>query len=174
MDVQVVIRPATVDDIADVQVITRAAFADYERNLGQIGAGNVKALTETPEDIEKDIRTKNVLIGLVNGQPISSIRFEICGDIAYISRFGVLPTVQKSGIGGMMLDAVESVCRDKYVKAIALHTASRMYGQVRFYYGHGYFIHSTTTDRGYIRALLVHELEMPNNQDYDLGVIMGY
>ena len=42
---------------------------------------------------------------------------------------------------------------------------------IRFYYGHGYFIHSTENTRGYIRALLVHELEMPGN--YDLAPVMS-
>ena len=42
---------------------------------------------------------------------------------------------------------------------------------IRFYYGHGYFIHSTDESRGYIRALLVHELEMPGN--YDLAPVMN-
>jgi ribosomal protein S18 acetylase RimI-like enzyme len=173
MDVQVIIRKATADDAAAVQAITHAAFEDYEKKLGEIGAGHVKALTETIGDIKEDIQKKSVLLGVVNGQPIGSIRFEVCGDIAYISRFGVLPNAQKSGIGGMLLDRVATLCRDQYLKAIALHTASRMYGQVRFYYGHGYFIHSTSAERGYIRALLVHELEMPDHE-YDLSPIMHY
>ena len=42
---------------------------------------------------------------------------------------------------------------------------------IRFYYGHGYFIYSTESSRGYIRALLVHELEMPGQ--YDLEPVMA-
>ena len=75
------------------------------------------------------------------------------------------------GIGGMLIDRVEVLCREQSVRAIALHTSSRMFGLIRFYYGHGYFIHSTDESRGYIRALLVHELEMPGN--YDLAPVMN-
>ena len=32
----------------------------------------------------------------------------------------------------------------------------------------GYYVHSTTTDRGYIRAFLVHELQ----PEYDLSAAM--
>ena len=68
-------------------------------------------------------------------------------------------------------EPVEVLCREQSVRAIALHTSSRMFGLIRFYYGHGYFIHSTDESRGYIRALLVHELEMPGN--YDLAPVMN-
>ena len=61
--------------------------------------------------------------------------------------------------------------REQSIRAIALHTSSRMFGLIRFYYGHGYFIYSTESSRGYIRALLVHELEMPGQ--YDLEPVMA-
>ena len=41
---------------------------------------------------------------------------------------------------------------------------------VCFYYRNGYFIHSTSTDRGYIRALLVRELV---DGDYDLTSVFA-
>jgi transcriptional regulator CtsR len=43
------------------------------------------------------------------------------------------------------------------VNNLYLHTASRMLSLVRFYYGKGFYIESTTNDRGYIRALLCKE-----------------
>ena len=122
------------------------------------------------EDIERDIREKTVLVGYINGVAVGSVRVEIMGDLAYLSRFGVRTENTKSGIGGMLINEVDNICREAGVRAVALHTSSRMYGLIRFYYGHGYFIHSTATDRGYIRALLVHELELPGS--YDLTPIM--
>jgi len=41
-----------------------------------------------------------------------------------------------------------------------------MFPLVRFYYGQGFFVHSTTTDRGYIRALMVLELNGETDIDY--------
>lgn len=169
MNVSVNIRVAHPEDADAIHRITHAAFEKYQHDLGTDGP--VAALRETREDVLRDMAQKMVLIGFVNDEPVGSIRFEVFEDMAYISRFGVLPTVQKSGIGGMLIDKVEEYCREMAIKAIALHTSSRMYGLVRFYYGHGYFIHSTTTDRGYIRALLVHELEMPGA--YDLTPILN-
>ena len=56
------------------------------------------------------------------------------------------------------MDAVISDCKNDGIKAIALHTNSRYYKLARYYYGKRFFVHSTSTDKGYIRALFVKEL----------------
>lgn len=162
------IKEATPEDAPAILEIMQDAFHKYERDLGM--TGHVTALKETVEDIQRDIENKTVLVGFVDGVAVGSVRVEIMGDLAYLSRFGVRSAITKSGIGGMLIDRVEVLCREQSVRAIALHTSSRMFGLIRFYYGHGYFIHSTATNRGYIRALLVHELEMPGS--YDLAPVM--
>ena len=149
------IKEATPADAEAIQEIMQDAFHKYERDLGM--TGHVKALQETVEDIRRDIEKKTVLVGFVDGVAVGSVR--------------VRSAITKSGIGGMLIDRVEVLCREQSVRAIALHTSSRMFGLIRFYYGHGYFIHSTDESRGYIRALLVHELEMPGN--YDLAPVMN-
>ena len=168
MPYSIEIKEATKADAPAILEIMKDAFAKYERDLGM--QGHVTALKETVEDIERDIEEQIVLIGFVNGDAVGSVRVEILGDLAYLSRFGVKSANTKTGLGGLLINEVESLCREQSVRAIALHTSSRMFGLIRFYYGHGYFIHSTATDRGYIRALLVHELEMPGS--YDLTPIM--
>jgi len=169
MNVHMQIRVAFPEDADAIHQITQEAFAKYSHDLGKDAP--IAALKETREDILRDMAQKMVLIGLVNGEPVGSIRFEVFEDLAYISRFGVRPTVQKTGIGGMLISKVEELCREMSIQAIALHTSSRMYGLIRFYYGHGYFIHSTGTDRGYIRALLIHELE--GSTGYDLAPVIN-
>ena len=146
------IKEATPADAEAIQEIMQDAFHKYERDLGM--TGHVKALQETVEDIRRDIEKKTVLVGFVDGVAVGSVRVEIMGDLAYLSRFGVRSAITKSGIGGMLIDRVEVLCREQSVRAIALHTSSRMFGLIRFYYGHGYFIHSTDESRGYILSLI--------------------
>ena len=43
------------------------------------------------------------------------------------------------------------------VTNLYLHTASRMFSLIRFYYGRCFYIESTNNDSGYIRALLCKE-----------------
>lgn len=169
MPMTIEIKEASPADAPAILSIMQDAFHKYEHDLGM--TGHVTALKETVEDIERDICEKTVLVGYINGAAVGSVRVEVMGDLAYLSRFGVRTENTKSGIGGMLINEVDNICREQGVRAVALHTSSRMYGLIRFYYGHGYFIHSTATDRGYIRALLVHELELPGS--YDLEPVMS-
>ncbi|MDP4272362.1 MAG: GNAT family N-acetyltransferase, partial [Bacteroidota bacterium] len=43
------------------------------------------------------------------------------------------------------------------IKRLSLHTASKYHDLVRFYYGRGFYVDSTSRDRGYVRALMVKE-----------------
>ena len=56
-----------------------------------------------------------------------------------------------------MMNLVDRIMIKKGVKRLSLHTGSKISSLIRFYYGRGFFIESTDTDRGYVRALLVKE-----------------
>jgi hypothetical protein len=58
------------------------------------------------------------------------------------------------------MNLVDKILKAKGVKKVSLHTASKYKDLVRFYYGRGFYIDSTTKDRGYVRALLVKEYEI--------------
>ncbi len=161
---KIMIKKAGPKDAGIVYEITREAFKKYAQDLEQPQA--VEALRDTRDDILRDIREKTVLIGYLNGQPAGSVRFEVIGDVARITRFGVKLMAQGRGVGSALIGAVETMCREMGLKAILLHTSARMFPLVRFYYGQGFFVHSTTTDRGYIRALMVLELNGETDIDY--------
>lgn len=161
------VRPAVEADAEVINEVTHNAFTKYQQDLGR--SDKVSALKETADDVRRDIASKRVLVGMLDGRVIGSVRYELLpgkgAPVAYLSRFGVLTEFQGSGLGGILLRRVEDECRQLGARAIALHTSSRMTYLVCFYYRNGYFIHSTSTERGYIRALLVRELV---EGDYDL------
>jgi N-acetylglutamate synthase-like GNAT family acetyltransferase len=153
-----VVRKAVEGDIPEIQKITREAFKMYMENAGL--NGTISALEETYEDIKKDIETKEVFVALINGVVAGSVRVEIRPDgTAYLSRFGVSLSNQNHGIGKILMNAVDDRMKRLGVTKIYLHTASKILSLVRFYYGRGFYIDSTTKDRGYIRALLCKEYE---------------
>ncbi len=76
---------------------------------------------------------------------------------AYMSRFGVKLQYHNIGIGKALINLVDKVLIARGVARVCLHTASKYGDLVRFYYGRGFHIDSTTRDRGYIRALMVKE-----------------
>jgi N-acetylglutamate synthase-like GNAT family acetyltransferase len=125
--------------------------------------GRMPALEETYEDIKHDIYNKECFVALLDGIVIGSVRVEIRPDkTAYLSRFGVETIHQSSGVGSVLMNAVDADMDDLGITKLYLHTASKILSLVRFYYGRGFYIDSTTKDRGYIRALLCKEYDACN------------
>lgn len=170
----VVIRRASGTDAPYILDITYEAFTKYANELRRLHPdlpeGKVAALSETRETILDELRFKTVYIAFADGIPVGSIRYETIGKTAYISRFGVKLYGQANGVGRALVDIVVEDCIKKGITAIALHTASKMTALIRFYYGRGFYVHSTSNDRGYIRVLLVKEL---SKESPDLSKVMN-
>ena len=155
MDYQSVfeVSMATYDDIDDIMNITKEAFVKYAELAG---IETTAALTETYEDVKKDIDTKIVLIALSDGVPVGSVRVEVFDDnTAYFSRFGVKVTSQNNGIGKSIMNLVDRIMKKNGIKKISLHTASKITSVIRFYYGRGFHIDSVDHSKGYKRAHLI-------------------
>lgn len=147
------VRIANYDDIDDILAITKEAFVKYGE---MIGTKHVDALDETYEDVKHDIDTKVVLLALSDGEAVGSVRVEILPDnSAYLTRFAVKVNNQNNGIGKSIMNLVDKIMIKKGVSKIYLHTGSKVTSLIRFYYGRGFYIESTDTSRGYIRAKLV-------------------
>lgn len=158
------VRLATEEDIPSILDITQEAFKKYAK---LVGIDTVAALSETYEDVKRDLETKLVLIAITDGIPVGSMRLEIRDDhTAYLSRFGVRTTNQNAGIGKSMMNLADKLMMKHGVKQIHLHTCSTIFSLIRFYYGRGFYIDSTDKDKGYIRALLI--------KDYDRTPVVNH
>jgi ribosomal protein S18 acetylase RimI-like enzyme len=150
------VRKAVTSDIEKIRILARDSFKVYTENAAITEL--VSPLEETYEDVKKAIETTEVFVALFNEEVIGSVRIEIKPDsTAYLSRFGVLSSHQNNGIGKILMNAIDNSMRELGITYLYLHTASRMFSLIRFYYGRGFYIESTTNDRGYIRALLCKE-----------------
>lgn len=147
------VRRATYGDVEAIAQITSEAFVKYAQ---MAGIDTVAALTETVEDIKRDIDSKLVLVAFMDGEPVGSVRVavDLENKSAYLSRFGVRLNVQNNGIGKSLINLVDLKMKELGIRKICLHTAAKVGVLVRFYYGRGFYIDSTTKDRGYIRALM--------------------
>ncbi len=151
------VRRATLADVDSIAKITQKAFEDY---IKLAGISDTAALHETKEQIIEDIHQKIVYVAYFKHQVVGSVRIELLGNgDAYLSRFGVNTEFQNMGIGKSMMNSLDMELRELNVKRVMLHTASKATSLVRFYYNRGFYIDSTTKDKGYIRALLVKELD---------------
>lgn len=158
------IVPAKIAQAKEINQLTLAAFKQYKDQLND--DVSVKALKETIEDVENDIKNHTVLVAMTHGNIIGSIRIEqLTEDLAYIYRFAVAPELNGTGVGSALLSYAIEECEEMKVKAISLHTNTKYFKLARYYYGKDFFVHSTTFDRGYIRALFIKEL---SKTPYDL------
>ncbi len=156
MNYSFIIRKATLEDAPSIAAIMQEAFKKYMLDTGL--SGTMDALTEGLENIEADILEKEVYIALIDGNPVGTIRIKLLPDnTAYISRFGVMLDYHNIGIGKSLMNLADKIIKSQGIKKVYLHTASKYRDLIRFYYGRGFYIESTSTDRGYIRALLVKE-----------------
>lgn len=152
------VRRASEHDAEAIRQITAEAFEKY---CELAGLDTIAALNETIEDIHRDIEEKIVLVAYIDNEVVGSVRVGINEETmeAYLSRFGVSTKYQNLGIGKALMNMVDITMRHNKVKKICLHTASKVFSLVRFYYGRGFYIDSTSKDRGYVRALLVKDYE---------------
>ena len=146
------IRNADINDVDQIVKITREAFNKYREMSGT--EYPLSALCETREQVKSDIDNKLVLVAYINGKVVGSVRVEVNGTEAYLSRFGVSPDYQNLGIGKALMNLVDINMRVLGVKRISLHTASKIKSLIIFYYGRGFYVDSTSKDRDYIRAML--------------------
>lgn len=153
------VRKANTSDIEEIRLLAKKSFKMYAENAEITEL--VTPFEETYEDVLKAIETTNVFVALFNEIVIGSVRIEVKPDhSAYLSRFGVSSLHQNNGIGKILMNAVDVAMVELGVTSLTLHTASRMFSLIRFYYGRHFYIESTNNDRGYIRALLCKEYEV--------------
>lgn len=149
-----IIKRAETSDAAHVREILQSSFMEYAKATG---VNKVEALNETVSDIEKEIKEKVVYIAVIDNVIVGTVRVDITGVEAYISRFAVSTEHRNIGIGKALMNLVDKYLTSEKIKSVSLHTASKYSDLMRFYYGRGFFVASVNSDRGYLRAHLVKE-----------------
>ncbi|MBN2853350.1 MAG: GNAT family N-acetyltransferase [Clostridia bacterium] len=151
-----VVRKAKPEDAEAIYNILQEAFRKYMTDTSL--KGSIEALEETIEQIKKETLRQHVFIACINDEPVGTIRYEIDEKReAHISRFGVRLDFHNIGIGKSLMNLVDSEIEALGVKKAYLYSASKYTDLIKFYYGRGFYIESTSTDKGYVRAKLVKE-----------------
>jgi N-acetylglutamate synthase-like GNAT family acetyltransferase len=157
-----IVRKAVEEDIPQIKEVSKEAFRMYAEAAGI--ATIVGELNESSENLKIELEKKLFFVAEVDGIIVGSVRVEVNSDnTAYLSRFGVRGEFQNNGIGKILMNAVDNTMEELGITNLYLHTASRMFSLVRFYYGRGFYIESTTKDTGYIRALLCKEYNVEDS-----------
>ena len=153
------VRKACTIDIEEIRLLAKISFKMYTDKAGITEL--VTSLEETYDDVLKAIETTNVYVAIYNEEVIGSVRIEIKSDkTAYLSRFGVSLLHQNYGVGKILMNAVDNLMKELGITCLYLHTASRVFSLIRFYYGRRFYIEATDNNRGYIRALMCKKYEL--------------
>lgn len=149
-----IIRQAISQDAPAVFLLLQSGFIEYGRITEQT---NLEALLETVEDVQREIETNTVFIAIIDDVIVGTVRLEVHGEEAYLSRFAVDINRRNSGVGKSLINIVDKFLMEEKIKKVTLHTASKHILLMRFYYGRGFYTEKLETDRGYLRATLVKE-----------------
>lgn len=93
-------------------------------------------MTQTLEEMEKDLRNLTVLKATKNGRLIGSVRADAEGGICKIGRLIVAPEMQRKGLGTRLMAAIERAF--PHAEAYELFTGEKSVGNLNFYKSLGY------------------------------------
>ena len=161
------IRRAVLGDAPALLQLIQEAMRLYAEASGI--PGTLESLREEQSDVERHIRDDVVLVAeYVHGEEASlvgTLRLSF-GDgpgEAYLSRFAVDPDLQRIGVGGALMHAVDLHAAAQGLRRIRLHTAMSNLPLIRFYRARGFEPVGSESSRGYPRALL--EKHYPGQAD---------
>jgi N-acetylglutamate synthase-like GNAT family acetyltransferase len=150
------IRQAKPGDAFEISAVIHQGMEQYAKDSGIPVL--LESLKESESDVERFIRDDLVLIARVHDHIIGTIRVSDCSEqVARISRFSVLPSTQKSGIGNDLFCAAEAHIRKSGYQKAKLYTATTNPKTVRFYTARGYRLVRVDTDPGYPRGTFIKE-----------------
>jgi ribosomal protein S18 acetylase RimI-like enzyme len=153
MEYSLIIRKAVKADAAAIRGILKGSFAQYIKKSES--PLTLDEMLDDVEDIEHDIETIDVFIALSDGAPVGTGRVAVRdGEPALLTKLGVAAGYHNIGIGKSLMNLVDKVIMERGAKSLELYTASKNSDIMRFYYGRGFYVDSTSKERGYIRALM--------------------
>ncbi len=148
---EISIRQAVPADAPEIRALVQKAMAVYAHNSG-ITTPLESQLESLAEQVAQN-QADHVLVVERHGRLIGSVRL-VHGedDSAYFSRFAVLPSLQRSGVGRQLYQVAEAWLKSRGVRTIRLHTALSNQPLVDFYLARGFRLIKESTDRGYPRG----------------------
>ncbi|MCL4514272.1 MAG: GNAT family N-acetyltransferase [Firmicutes bacterium] len=151
------IQTAGPEDAPTVHQLVKQAFQEYTRP--GLFPRSLSALEETLEEVENDIRTREVLLAWYDEHPAGTVRYHLLPDgTAYFGRLGVLAPYRHKGIARALLAVVEGAVAEAGAHALRLHTPRRLSEAAAFYTRLGYKVQAVEEKNGIVRYHMVKAL----------------
>ncbi|MGW4892368.1 GNAT family N-acetyltransferase [Kitasatospora sp. NPDC004240] len=158
MGMSVIIESA---DAEDAEQILKLQYLGYQSEAELYGDWAIEPLTQSLESLRGELEEQHVLVARLGGEVVGTVRGQVGPDgIGRIGRLVVHPRMQRHGLGGRLLEALERRLAEdgRPVTAYRLFTGHRSLANLRLYTRQGY--RQTTVEQVSGRISLVH-LEKP-------------
>jgi len=123
-------------DISDLEMILGIQQISYLDEAKRFNDSQFPPLSQTLESIQNEFSTHIFLKAIVEDMIIGSVRAVAVKGNCYVGRLIVLPRHQGFGVGGALLNEIESYYTN--IKRFELFTASQSETKLHFYKKHGY------------------------------------
>ncbi|MEV3855700.1 GNAT family N-acetyltransferase [Streptomyces sp. NPDC050095] len=129
----------------DVEQILKLQYLCYQSEAQLYGDYSIEPLTQTLDSVRGELAGGTVLVARLGDEVVASVRGTIGADgTARINKLIVHPRMQRHGLGGRLLSAVEAELGTAgTAKHFELFTGHRSEHNLRLYRKHGYAPAST-------------------------------
>lgn len=137
MGMSVTISAATAQD---AEQILKLQYLCYQGEAELYGDYGIEPLTQTLDDLRAELLRSHTLVARLGDEVVASVRAAVDeAGTARIAKLIVHPRMQRHGLGGRLLDAIEAyVAGEPAAKRFQLFTGHRSEGSLRLYRSHGY------------------------------------
>lgn len=137
MGMSVTISAASAEE---AESILKLQYLCYQSEADLYGDYTIEPLTQTLDDLRAELGAGHGLVARLGDEVVASVRGTVDETgTARIARLIVHPRMQRHGLGGRLLDAIEvHFAGETAVKRFQLFTGHRNEGNLRLYRSRGY------------------------------------
>ncbi|WP_405809491.1 GNAT family N-acetyltransferase [Streptomyces sp. NBC_00210] len=124
----------------DAEHILKLQYLCYQSEAELYGDYGIEPLTQSLDDLKAEIAQGHALVARLGDEVVASVRGRVdAGGTALIAKLIVHPRMQRHGLGGRLLDAIEErFAGEPSAKRFQLFTGHRSEGNLRLYRSRGY------------------------------------
>lgn len=159
-------------DREDTEPILKLQYLCFQREAEVYGDYGIAPLTQTSDELRAELSAGSVLVARLGNEVVGSVRGFVDEEhTARISRLCVHPRLQRHGLGGRLLSAIERGLAEEWTaKRYRLVTGERSDGNLRLYRKNGYTRAGTEKDRRVTLVAMVKEVPgADDNEAYTTG-----
>ncbi|UQA96451.1 GNAT family N-acetyltransferase [Streptomyces halobius] len=124
----------------DAEQILKLQYLCYQTEAALYDDYGIEPLTQTLDSLRAELGEGCVVVARLGEEVVGSVRGTVdAAGTGEIAKLIVHPRMQRHGLGGRLLDAIEArLAAERSAKRYRLRTGHRSEGNLRLYRGHGY------------------------------------